>query len=499
MKSLIPGLCLITVLSFSQYVFAQKIIFNQDFEFKKNLREPYKELNSYILADSLTKERLIILSGNNDFRFYLTDENWKLKSTFTEPLNKKSGLWNAIFHIIGFNHSGSVWNFTIDYGDKFNSEQVDTKLSTHNITGKVFEDKEPGIINETFKDNGKNYTIYPVKDGGIVISTFNGNEGIKKLTLDVSSQLPLKKSKKFTSKDLFKEFIQLYFDGGNSVYFTKNDVQFYVTPNAYILAVCSQEAVAELMYFDKITGKRLRDDLFSVEDLLTDGARKSKLNTAMLYFDGKFWVYTGDKNNGVLAAFDANTKKLLFSKKFDDNMDVSQFNYGPVAYETSPGGAKFFRGEWSIKEKLNNTTANKYMSELWKGDLGIYIDSLSVNKYAVSLGSYTPIEIGVADYGIMHHSSLSYDFRIYQSYVAGLVFSKDKFELTDTKTNYDEVNSSNVTSKKTVIKEEPRPKVNEYDKDGAKFINQQRISGLDYVSYYYNDQFKIIEEKPETE
>ena len=472
--------------------FSQKIVFAQDYHYKNNAFSK-KLMSSYIFEDSVTKERLVLLSGSKTINFYTVNDDWKLQKAFEVEMNKKSAFWNDNFKINGFAHAGDKWIIIVgDYGD-YTAEVVDTKAGTHSIAGKVYEDKDPKYYGYDFSDAEKNYNMYPNRSGGITISRIDGNAGIQTMNIDLSTQMPLTKSKKFSSKELFESMKEIDTLGSQLAYFTRSKVQFYKTPAAFVFAITSYDPAAELIYFDKSTGKKIRSELYSVEDLLPAAAKNSKLNTAVLLYDNKVWVYSGDKNASVLAAFDVNTKKVLFSKQFEEKMDLSSFSYGPVEYKASPSTGKIFSGESYIKEKVEDISVNRYLSELWKGDLAVYAHALNENEYVISVGSYYMVGFMASNAANRDNVPLLYDPRIYQSCVAGLAFNKADFSASAKKTTYNDINFSKATSHYSLVKDEKTVEDPEYNEKKAYIIKQQPIKNTVYTMYYYEDQFKITQ------
>jgi hypothetical protein len=69
--------------------FAQKIVFAQDYHYKNNAFSK-KLMSSYIFEDSVSKEKLILLSGSKTINFYVVNDNFKLQKAFEVDMNKKS-------------------------------------------------------------------------------------------------------------------------------------------------------------------------------------------------------------------------------------------------------------------------------------------------------------------------------------------------------------------------------------------------------------------------
>lgn len=481
-----------TLLIISNSSFSQKIIFAQDYHYKNNAFSK-KLMGSYIFEDSVTKERLVLLSGSKTINFYLVNEAWKLQKGFEVEMNKKSAFWNDYFKVNGFSHAGDKWIIIVGDNGDYTAEVVDTKAGTHSIAGKVFEDKDPKYFGHDFSDAGKNYNMYPNRSGGITISRIDGDAGVQTMNIDLSTQLPLNKSKKFSSKELFESLKEIDTLSSQLAYFTRSKVQFYKTPEAFVFAIASYDPVVEILFFDKSNGKRIRSELYSVEDLLPASAKNSKLNTAVLLYDNKVWVYSGDKNASVLAAFDVNTKKVLFSKQFDEKMDAGSFSYGPVQYKASPSAGKIFSGESYIKEKVEDISANMYLSELWKGDLAVYAHALNENEYVITVGSYYMVGYMASNAANRDNVPLLYDPRIYESCAAGLAFNKTNFSASAKKTTYNEINFSKATSNYSLVKVEKDVENPEYNEKKAYIIKQQPIKNCMYTMYYYEDQFKITQ------
>lgn len=485
-------LIFIFVIAGSGNAFSQKIIFAQDYHFKNNAFSK-KLMGSYIFEDSVSKERLILLSGSKTINFYLVNDAWKLQKGFEVEMNKKSAFWNDHFVVNGFGHAGSKWVIIVGDNGDYTAEVIDTKAGTHAIAGKVFQDKDPKYFGEAFSDGEKNYNMYPTRNGGLAISRIDENAGVQSMNIDISTQMPLSKSKKYTPKEIFANYKTIDTVNSQQIYYTRNKVHFYKTPSAFVFAIAEYDPVVELIFFDKTSGNRIRSELFSVESLLPAGVKDTKLNTAMLLYDNKLWVYSGNKNAGVLAAFDVNTKKMVYSKQFDEKMDVSSFNYGPVEYKSVPSTGKIFSGESYVKEKVEDITANKYISELWKGDLGIYVRHLNENEYVISVGSYNMTSFMSSSAGIRDVPQMT-NPGIYESSVAGLVFQKNSFALSAKKTTYNEANFSKAVSSYGVVKMEKDAGTSpEYNERRAYIIRQQPIKNRMHTMYYYEDQFKITE------
>lgn len=482
---------LLAITSFGT-AFSQKIIFAQDYHFKNNAFSK-KLMGSYIFEDSVSKERLVLLSGSKTINFYVVNDAWKLQKSFEVEMNKKSAFWNDNFVINGFGHSGSKWVVIAGDNGDYTAEVIDTKAGTLTIAGKVFQDKDPKYFGEAFSDGDKNYNMYPTRSGGLAISRIDESAGVQAMNIDVATQMPLNKSKKYTPKEIFLSYKTIDTLTSQQIYYTRSKVQFYKTASAFVFAIVADEPVVELNFFDKTTGSKIKSELFSVESLLPAGVKDTKLNTAMLLYDNKLWIYSGNKNAGVLAAFDVNTKKAVYSKTFDDKMDVSAFNYGPVEYKATPSTGKIFSGESYIKDKVEDVTANYYVSELWKGDLGIYVHPLSDNEYVITVASYNMTSFMSSSAGIRDVPQMT-NPRIYESSAAGLIFQKSNLAVSAKKTTYNEVNIGTIVNSMGAIKMEKDAGTDpEYNERRAYIIRQQPVKNSMYTMYYYDDQFKITQ------
>lgn len=472
--------------------FAQKIVFAQDYHYKNNAFSK-KLMSSYIFEDSVSKEKLILLSGSKTINFYVVNDNFKLQKAFEVDMNKKSAFWNDNFKIDGFSHQGDKWVIIAgDYGD-YAAEIVDTRAGTLSIAGKVYEDKDPKFLGEGFSDGVNNYNMYPNRSGSISIANIDGNAGVKTINIDLITQIPLKKNRKYTAKELFESSEMIDSLTNQIIYFTRSKVQFYPKASTFLFGVAEYDPAVELISFDKISGKKISSELYSVEELLPASAKGEKLNTAFLVYDEKVWVYSGSKNAGVLAAFDIKSKKVLYSKVFDEKMDIATFGYGPVEYKAVPSTGKIFSGESYIKEKVEDISANKYLSELWKGDLGIYVHPVNENEYVVSVGSYNMTSYMASNSANRDNVPQLYDYRIYESSVAGIVFNKASFSATGKKTTYNDVNYSKADSKYSIVKADKDEEDPEFKNRKAYLIRQQPIKNRMYSMYYFEDQFKIAE------
>ena len=93
-------LAFIMTLMINSHSFSQKLLFAQDYHFQNKITSS-KLMGSEIVEDSITHERLVVLSGGKSITFYLINESWKLVKTFDAPLDKKSAFSNDMFTVNG--------------------------------------------------------------------------------------------------------------------------------------------------------------------------------------------------------------------------------------------------------------------------------------------------------------------------------------------------------------------------------------------------------------
>lgn len=490
------ALLLCTIVSSAQQgILSQKIVFQQPYTFKNNAFSK-KLMSGHIFEDSATNERLVVLSGNKVLNFYLVNNDWKLLKTFEVATPKNSTFNNDNFEVGSFTHKDDRWTLITGSNTDFNAEVVDTKDQTFVVAGAVFQDKDKKYFSKTLYDGKRFFSVYPNRSGNITVGAIDENGAVKNFPLDLSTQLPLKKSKKFTPKDIWEMFEEIDTISSQMIYLTRKKVHFYKNTAAYIFTVSDTEPVTEVSYFDKNTWKKIRSDIFSVEELIPASEKNNTLNTSSLIFDNKVWVLTAYKDGAVLGVFDMESKKLLYSLKLDGNTPESAFAYGPVMYKSAPAAGKIFSGTYEVKEKVEPISVKDYIKELGKRDIALYLHHFNENEYAVSLGSYSMMSFQTSGAPIRDMPGSMSDPSVYESAVAGLVFKKNEVNPVGRKTSFNEANFSSATAKYTVQKIEKKGPMQQPEFSGnrkAYVMKEQVIKNRVYTLYYLDEMFKIFE------
>lgn len=483
------------VLSAQKGILSQKILFQQPYRFKNNAFSK-KLMSGHIFEDSTTNERLVLLSGNKVLNFYLVNNDWKMLKAFDVATPKNSAFNNDNFEVGSFSHKDDRWTLITGSNTDFNAEVVDTKDQTIVVAGAVFQDKDKKYFSKTLYDGKRFFSVYPNKSGSITVGGIDETGAVKNYPLDLSTQLPLKKSKKYTPKDVWEMFEHIDTITSQIIYLTRKKVHFYKNTSAYIFTVSDTEPVTEVSYFDKNTWKKIRSDIFSVEELIPAQERNNTLNTSSLIFDKKVWVFTAYKDGAVLGAFDMESKKLVYSLKLDGNTSESAFAYGPILYKSVPAAGKIFSGTYEVKEKVEPISVKEYIKELGKRDIALYLHHFNDNEYALSLGSYSMMSFQTPGAPNRDMQSSMSDPSVYESAVAGLAFKKNEANPILQKTSFNEVNFSNATTKYTVQKSEKKGPMQQpefSDNRRAYVMKEQVIKNRVYTLYYLDEMFKIFE------
>ena len=340
---------------------AQKIVFSEPYKLNNNVFSK-KLLSAKIVEDSNTKNRALLVSGMKEAFFYFFDVKWKLLQRFSQSFEKKSALKNDYFSVIQNNRNGSSWDFILKNGMSYTREQVDFGGSKHTVGESIMEDMNENYRETVFADEKNNYIMYLNKGNEIKINSFNKDFSAKNFTLQVSAQLPLRKSEKYNAKKLFEQMEEMDSVLSASAYFTRRKVHFYPLKEAFALLVAMDEPVAELSFYNKQTGAKIKSDLFSVEEYLAPEDRKKEFNTCALLFHNMVYVLAAHKNGGVFAVFDAATKKNLYHLTYSDKDNNTAFNYPPVTYETLPGTINLSK----LTEKAEDINMNRFCTEMCK-------------------------------------------------------------------------------------------------------------------------------------
>jgi hypothetical protein len=488
-KLLLLSLCVLTA---SEDIFGQKIVFAQDCSYKNN---PFskKLMGSFIVEDTISDERLIIYSGAKTVNFYQTDNKWKVKKMIELPFEKKSAFSTDNFTVVSSNHNNNVWNLIVKIsGDIYTAERIDMDAGTCTVAGTVFEDKKANWYGQSYTDGNTSYNIYVNRSDGFTLASIDANHTIKTFPVDFSSQLPVNKENKLNAiKDIYSRIEEINNSRSQSLYFTRRKNQFYIQPKTFCLLVSDEEPYTEMMVFDKQTGKRVRTELFSTESLLPANVKTDKVNTNALLYDGKLWMVTAYRSGGVIAAFDVETKKLIKSVTYDENNLPLNAAYGPVLYKMRPDVRN------SVSEKLSEINMQNYCKEMYKERPCIYIIPLNDNEYAVNIASYA-LDTYLAPTSatgdrIRGGSTFYSDPTIYNSAALGLIVNKSTAEIQSRKSSFNEINQT--AAGKSYSRIEMDYKGNddepEYRNKRSYVMNTQRIRDKVYTIYYYDNQLKV--------
>ena len=472
-------------LLFSLSLSAQKIVFAEAYDIKNNPFDS-KLPNAKILEDSVSRNRLMIVSGGKDITFYLMDPNWKLLKKFSKPFSKETVLKDNFFKILKFSGSSDKWIFIGSDYARFTRETVDFAAQTHLVQPDILPDQQ-GIA-RFFTDENANYIMYYTKGKDIRIAGFNEELKPKTIMLMISTNLPAGKSSKYGNDDIYNSLELMNEAFADDAYYTRKKAHFYVLKNAYALLLFGDEPLAELSLFDKTTGRRIKSKLYSVEDLV--GVKAKDFNAAGLLFRDKLYVLAAHKSGGVLAAFDTATGKVAFSKNYSEKDDLD-FSYGPVMYETLPGTFSTA----VLKEKVEPISMDKFSKEMYKHSCAITAKETK-NGVVISLANFDQkvLAAATAPSRISMNTMTSGDW--YKSAAAGILFEPGTLTPSKKKINWNELNKSEATGSYSKVKPvSGGGGVDETDSKKAYTMKVQFIEDRSYVIYYFEGQLKVRETK----
>jgi hypothetical protein len=489
---------LLLVIGFSVKLSAQEIVFAQDYVYK-NSAFSKKLMGAYVLEDTITDEKLIILSGGKSVNFYYTDAKWKLIKTFEQTFLKNSAFTSDNFKVIGYHHNENVWDLILQNSETFTAERVDMSKGIYGIAGNVFEDKKPDWTSHNFSDDKSSYCLYPNSKGNFTLVSIDDQLNIKSFPVDLSSQLPIKETRKLDPLiEIFGKLNEIDTLTAQSIVFTHNRVQFYMQSKTFTFLIAFEnEPYSEMMVFDKETGKRIKTEIFSTKALLQESAKSEKVNNNALLYNGYLWMITTGKNGGVLAVFDSESKKLLQSITYQENNAPAESVYGPVMYKMLPGGENAKQEFTSVKDKLEEIDMATFCRDMYKEVPSIYIIPISENEYAVNIASYALVYTMAPESstGGAIRSSTTYNYNpgIYESSAIGFIVTKPDLKFNSKKMGFNEINRTNANNRYIQIKpnyltskEQP-----EYKNSKAYVIKEQIASFKIYTIYYFDNQLKI--------
>lgn len=468
--------------------FTQKIVFRDEYN-TKNISMPTTTSVSAggaeIVEDSVTKERLLIYSGKKELIFYMLDAKWKLIEKWSKDFGKETQLDDEGFEILRSTHDKTKWTFTVKTSDGFSDESIDFATKSHTAGKKYTEDLSKNYKSEVVAEAGGNYVLGLDNGGYVTLTSFAGSSK-KTIKIDLSTELPLEKSKKYTTEELYNWSQSLDSITITSPYFTRKKVHFYVLPDKYVSLVFNEEPVAELSYYDKTTGKTIKRQQFSVEALLPANAKGKKINTAALFHDNKVHVMATSKSGGVYAVMDADSKQNLYTYAYSEKDEINKFNYGPVTYETLPGVAN----TGVLREKLDDISLEKFCEELYKHSCAITLKKMKGDKLLVTLANYDQKVLAAPTSTLRSGMNTMTSPDWYISTSAGIVFEQGGWKPSAKKTTWNEVNKANVSGKYERVQPDDNA---EYNQKGSIIMARQTIDQKQYVIYYSDRELKIAE------
>lgn len=309
--------------------------------------------------------------------------------------------------------------------------------------------------------------------------------------------MPFNKPKKVNAIDVFSNLsLMILADKDLKIAYANQKVLFYKLGTEYTLLLTSeQDGIVEVSSYNSETGKKTREELFSLESLFTDAEKKDKKNSIALIYDQKLWILNATKNWGMFGAMDLKTKKVLYNFRYDDKQEVDVLNFPPTMYETNPGAIMNLSKD---KEKIKEISMNKFCTELYKYTLLLKVYEKKESYYTVELGNHDLKQFtsGGYDYGSggnKYFSKISNQSfsNFYITTTAGLFIDKSTLKQSPKKSTWNEVNNKNVSTsyKKIENKDEDEEC---YSKRSMQ-LGYLSTSTAHYVIYFYDKNIKIRE------
>lgn len=461
------------LLSFTS--FAQKIVFADEFNTKNISAESAG--GARIVEDSLTKEKVFIYTGKKEIIFYHLDASWKTLHKLSKDPNKESQFSETDFSVLRSSHDKDRWSFIVRSIHGYSKETVDFAAGTHSVDRKLIDDIAKNYREELFVDGSDTYILYLNKSNELNLTSFTSDLTTSTTRLDLSSALPVGKSKKYTAAELYNQVGNIDSIGMTSPYFTRRKVHFYVHPDKYSILISGDEPVVELNQYDKKTGKRIRSQLYSVEESMKG---EKSCNTAALLFGNKVHVLAAAKNGGVYAVFDADTKKSVYQYAYNDK-DKGPFNYGPVTYETLPG----VTSTAVLKEKVEDITMDKFCSEMFRHSCAITARYIDGGNMLVTLANYDAKELAAATSTLRVGMNTMTSSMWYVSTSIGFIFDPVSLQVSPNKTTWNEINKSNASGSYSRVEPPASPDANaEYNDKKSYVIKTQFIGNRRYTIYF---------------
>ncbi|MCX6316337.1 MAG: hypothetical protein NTW29_03550 [Bacteroidetes bacterium] len=482
-----------TLLLFSCLTFivasAQKIVFQDDFNTKNLTAKSVGEAR--IIEDSVTLEKILVYSGKKELLFYWVDPKWKLISKISVS-NRETNFRDDAFKIFRMSHTKSKWAFILRTVYGYTRETVDFTAQTLTIDEKYADDKAKNYMEELFIDGNDKYVMYLNKNKEVAITSFLPDFTAKSVTLQLNSELPVGKTKKYSAEELYNQVKTIDSISVTSAYFTRNKVHLYVQPDKYAILVANDEPVTELSYYDKKTGRKLKSQIYSLADKLPGGAGDKNLNTAALLYGNYVYLLAAYKAGGVFGVFDRESKKLVYHYVYNEKDKSVPFSYGPVTYETLPGTISTS----VLKEKVEDISMDKFCTEMFKHSCAITARYQKEGMILISLANYDMKELAAATSTLRTGLNTMSSALWYVSTSAGFIFEPGSQQPSVKKTSWSEVNNNTTAGdsyKKVEKPDAPDSPAAEFNQRGSFVIKRQYIGNRRYVVYYVDRMIKVDE------
>jgi hypothetical protein len=405
--------------SFSLSSFAQNkkyIVYSEPYKLKRALvGSGSKAYSATVLPDTVSGEKLMLISGNKFLEVYYFDRNWKLIKKFDEKLKDASAFKEDNFRVPLYVNKKGVWTLIAHRIDsKVTRETVDMNASTLTVQEEV-SDKKKDYAELTFKDQGNHYAIYLNKNGETTMSVMDPGLNLKTFPFDMHTTAG---KTQYNSKDVYQSFTQIDSATSMMLQYTRNKAHFHVLPEAFAVTIGAEDPLGEVIYFDKTTGRRIRSDIYTVAELLPPPARNNKFNTSVLLYGDRVYLLSAFNEGGVVAIFDRNSKKRLYEFVYDEKTDMKKFNYAPVMFDYAPVVSV---GTPKAKETTEPLSMKQFCKELFKHSSGLAVRPMSDSSLLLTIGNYDPRTAFTGD-GKIGASAL-----YYISSSAGLLFREKPF------------------------------------------------------------------------
>lgn len=468
---------------------AQKIVFQDDFNTKNLTAEGVGEAR--IIEDSVTLEKILIYSGKKELLFYLVDAKWKLISKISVN-NRETNFRDDAFKVFRMSHTKSKWTFIVRTVYGYTRESVDFTAQTLTVEEKYADDKAKNYMEELFTDGNDKYVLYLNKNKEVAITSFLPDFTAKNVRLQLSSELPVNKSKKYNAEDLYNLVETIDSITVSSAYFTRKKVHLYVQSDKYAVLVANDEPVTELSYYDKQSGRKLKSQVFSLADQLPKGAGDKDLNTAALLYGNHVYLLVAYKSGGVFGVFDKESKKLLYHYVYNEKDKTAPFSYGPVTYETLPGTISTS----VLKEKVEDISLDKFSTEMFKHSCAITARPMKDGMTLISLANHDMKELAAATSTLRSGINTMSSPMWYVSTSAGFIFEPGSQQPSAKKTTWSEVNNNSAAGdsyKKVEKPDAPDNPAAEFNLRGSFIMKRQYIGNRRYVIYYVDRMIKVDE------